>query len=194
MVELKLLKPIFLQALEFSEFAERIQFLDRVCSHDSDLRREADRLLRAYESDDDLLEPTTRVEAKAIAETVRHRISDSVSPMASPGKLIGERYQLLELLGEGGMGSVWKAQQVSPVTRWVALKLVKQGMDSQLILDRFHRERQALAMLDHAHIARVLDGATTDHGQPYFVMEMVEGVPINQYCERHQLDLRDRLE
>ena len=104
------------------------------------------------------------------------------------------RYKLLQQIGEGGMGSVWMAQQESPVRRRVAIKLVRSGMDSKLVLARFEAERQALAMMEHANIAKVFDAGTSDDGRPYFVMELVQGPPITKYCDDKRLSMRDRLE
>jgi len=104
------------------------------------------------------------------------------------------RYKLLQQIGEGGMGSVWMAQQESPVRRRVAIKLVRAGMDSKLVLARFEAERQALAMMEHANIATVFDAGTSDDGRPYFVMELVQGLPITKYCDSNRLSTRDRLE
>jgi serine/threonine protein kinase len=109
-----------------------------------------------------------------------------------PGTRIG-RYKLLQLIAEGGMGSVFMAEQEHPVRRRVALKIVKPGMDTSQVIARFEAERQALAMMDHANIARVLDAGATDAGRPYFVMELVQGVPITDYCDKHQLTPRERL-
>src|SRR5262249_20026582 len=103
-------------------------------------------------------------------------------------------YQLLEPIGEGGMGSVWMAQQHVPVKRLVAVKLIKAGMDSQQVIARFEAERQALALMDHPNIARVLDAGTTGAGRPYLVMDLVKGVPITRYCDEHRLTPRQRLE
>jgi serine/threonine protein kinase len=103
-------------------------------------------------------------------------------------------YRLLQKLGEGGMGTVWMAEQEKPVRRRVALKLIKAGIDNEQIIARFEAERQALSMMDHINIARVLDAGTTDSGQPYFVMELVQGIPLTEYCDKHRLSLRDRLE
>src|SRR6185295_15334176 len=103
-------------------------------------------------------------------------------------------YKLLQQIGEGGMGTVWMAQQTAPVKRLVALKLVKAGMDSRQVIARFEAERQALALMDHPNIARVIDGGTTSAGRPYFVMDLVRGVPITQYCDEHHLTPRQRLE
>jgi eukaryotic-like serine/threonine-protein kinase len=110
-----------------------------------------------------------------------------------PGTLIGP-YKLLQKLGEGGMGEVWMAAQTAGIKRTVALKLVKHGMDSGQVLARFEAERQALALMDHSNIAKVLDAGTTEHGRPYFVMEVVKGIPITKYCDDYKLTLRQRLE
>ena len=110
------------------------------------------------------------------------------------GQVIAGRYTLLEVLGEGGMGTVYRAEQTEPVKRQVALKLIKVGMDSRAVLARFDAERQALALMDHPNIARVYDGGTTAAGQPFFVMELVSGVPITDYCDRQRLPVRARLE
>ncbi|HXG12432.1 MAG TPA: serine/threonine-protein kinase, partial [Gemmataceae bacterium] len=111
-----------------------------------------------------------------------------------PGSLIAGRYKLLEQIGEGGMGTVWMAEQQEPVRRKVALKIIKPGMDSRQVIARFEAERQALALMDHPHIARVFDAGTTPSGRPYFVMELVKGIPITDYCDRNKLSLRQRLE
>src|SRR5262249_37162394 len=110
-----------------------------------------------------------------------------------PGSRIGP-YKLLQLLGEGGFGSVFLAQQEQPVLRKVALKIIKLGMDTRQVVARFEQERQALAMMDHPNIARVLDAGATDTGRPYFVMEFVKGAPIVTYCDKHKLSIRERLE
>jgi serine/threonine protein kinase len=111
-----------------------------------------------------------------------------------PGQVIAGRYTLLDVLGEGGMGTVYRADQTEPVKRPVALKLIRVGMDSRAVLARFDAERQALALMDHPNIARVYDGGTTAAGQPFFVMELVSGVPITEYCDRKRLPVRARLE
>lgn len=110
------------------------------------------------------------------------------------GVVIGGRYTLQDKIGEGGMGEVWVAKQTEPVKRKVALKLIKTGMDSRAVLQRFEQERQALALMDHPHIARVLDGGMTPTGQPFFVMELVNGLPLSKFCDELRLSLRARLE
>src|SRR5205823_8300823 len=115
-------------------------------------------------------------------------------PADVAGTVVGGKYKLLELIGEGGMGEVWMAEQRDPVKRLVALKLIKPGMDSKAVLARFEAERQALAMMDHPNIAKVLDGGTTESGRPYFVMELVKGVPLTDYCDARHLTVRQRLE
>src|SRR5262249_39473064 len=110
-----------------------------------------------------------------------------------PGAVVGP-YKLIEPIGEGGMGTVWMAQQVVPVKRRVAVKLIKAGMDSKQVIARFEAERQALALMDHPNIARVLDAGTTPAGRPYFAMELVKGIPITRYCDDRRLSVRERLE
>src|SRR5262249_11337049 len=118
----------------------------------------------------------------------------NITPIAeAPGTQIGP-YKLLQQIGEGGMGVVFMAEQMHPVRRTVALKIIKPGMDTLQIIARFEAERQALALMDHSNIARVLDAGTTETNRPYFVMELVKGVPITTYCDEHQLTPRQRLE
>ncbi|WP_020474732.1 protein kinase domain-containing protein [Zavarzinella formosa] len=112
---------------------------------------------------------------------------------AEAGAVVGGRYKLIEPLGEGGMGSVWMARQASPMRRTVAVKLIKPGMDSKEVLTRFEAERQALALMDHPNISKVLDAGQTEAGRPFFVMELVRGEPISRYCDDHRLTLRERL-
>ncbi len=110
------------------------------------------------------------------------------------GTAIAGRYTLVEVIGEGGMGAVYRASQTEPVRRQVALKLIKTGMDSRAVLARFDAERQALALMDHPNIARIYDGGLTPAGQPFFVMELVRGVPLTEYCDRQRLSVKERLE
>jgi serine/threonine protein kinase len=174
-------KAIFLAAAEKATPAERAAYLDAVCAGDQVVRQRVEALLRAHD------EPGDPAGTSA----------DASEP---PGTVIAGRYKLLEEIGEGGMGTVWMAEQTEPVRRLVALKLVKPGMDSRAVLARFEAERQALAMMDHPNIAKVLDGGTIGEpgsvsaGRPFFVMELVKGVPITTYCDDRSLTVRQRLE
>jgi serine/threonine protein kinase/tetratricopeptide (TPR) repeat protein len=174
-------REIFAQALEISEAEKRAAFLDRACSGDAALRERVGRLLAERENLGSYLE----VPAAAVATT------DQPARMR-PGLRI-DRYRLLEQIGEGGMGTVWVAEQTEPVKRRVALKLIKPGMDSRQVLSRFEAERQALALMDHPNIAKVYDGGMTDEGRPFFVMEYVKGVPITEYCDSVRLSIQERL-
>jgi len=131
-------------------------------------------------------EPTSGFDEKPQARASEPRAEQ-------PGMLLDGRYKLLENIGEGGMGSVWVADQLKPVKRRVAIKLIKAGMDSKQVLARFEAERQALAVMDHPNIAKILDGGMTDSGRPYFVMEYVKGVPFTDYCNQARLSLKERL-
>jgi serine/threonine protein kinase len=126
--------------------------------------------------------------------SLAHSSQAAIRPATErPGDRIG-RYKLIEQIGEGGMGVVFMAQQTEPVKRVVAVKIIKPGMDSKAVLARFEAERQALAMMDHPNISHVLDAGSTDSGRPFFVMELVKGVPLTQYCDQRRLTPRDRLE
>ena len=120
-------------------------------------------------------------------------VSEEVPTASLIGSVIAGRYKIREEIGEGGMGSVYLAEQARPIRRMVALKLIKPGMDSRAVLARFESERQALALMDHPNIARVLDAGSTEAGRPFFVMELVKGIPITEYCDRHRLGLPERL-
>jgi serine/threonine protein kinase len=178
---------IFMAALDKPSEAERAAFLTEACAGDERLRRRVEALLRAHAEPDDLLDPTAD----------RPDVPGATAPHApgseAAGADIGGRYKLLEAIGEGGMGTVWMAEQRQPIKRRVALKLIKPGMDSKAVLARFESERQALALMEHPNIARVLDAGTTAEGRPFFVMELVKGIPITEYCDRHRLDLNARL-
>jgi non-specific serine/threonine protein kinase/serine/threonine-protein kinase len=130
---------------------------------------------------------------KALSPNHGTELTRAMSPEETSGTLIG-RYHLLQKIGEGGMGEVWLAEQKEPVRRRVALKLIKAGMNTREVIARFESERQALALMDHPAIAKVLDAGSTPQGAPYFVMEYFAGVPITTYCDNHRLNTRERLE
>jgi eukaryotic-like serine/threonine-protein kinase len=170
--------------------AERFQFLDLACKDKPELRSQVDALLRAhFDSGAFLLDPDGGLSNPQTLETRVLNVA-----LEHPGTIIAQRYKLLEAIGEGGMGSVWVAEQTQPVKRKVAVKLIKAGMDSKSVLTRFEAERQALAVMDHPNIAKVLDGGLTEQGRPYFVMEYVKGIPINEYCDSAKLDIAERLQ
>lgn len=131
------------------------------------------------------LAETSDIGSDKFEPSKRRTVTDIV---AAPGTMI-EHYKLLEQIGEGGMGSVYMAQQSTPIKRRVALKIIKPGMDSKHVVARFEAERQALAMMDHSNIAKVLDAGTTDSGLPYFDMELVKGIPITEYCDLEKLTI-----
>ncbi len=161
--------------------SERSQFLAATCADDEPLRRRVEALLEAHENPGSFLadRPTILGPDEPVAER--------------PGTVIGP-YKLLQQIGEGGMGAVFMAEQTQPVQRKVALKIVKPGMDSRQVMARFEAERQALAMMDHPNIAKVHDAGMTESGRPYFVMELVKGVPFTRYCDDQSLTPRERLE
>jgi serine/threonine protein kinase len=172
------LKYLFGAALELKP-KERAAFLDRECNGDTELRHEVEALLAADDDAGSFLEHPT--------EDIRGVLN------AASGTMIGS-YHLLELIGEGGMGQVWLAEQKTPVRRRVAIKLIKAGMDTREVVTRFESERQALALMDHPAIAKVFDAGSTPEGRPYFVMEYVAGIPITDYCDKHKLTIRQRME
>src|SRR6476620_18734 len=176
-------QEIFSAALE-QEPNLRAAYLDLACGHDAELRRRLDKLLQCHGHDGAYFE---RPAAEALATAPPSPIRET------SGTLIGA-YKLLEQIGEGGMGLVYMAEQQQPVRRLVALKLVKPGMDSKQVIARFEAERQALAMMDHPNIAKVHDAGTTEAGRPYFVMELVRGIPLNEFCDQKQLSVHERLE
>ncbi len=168
------------QALEISTPHERSNYLAEACGDDPALRQEVESLIAAVIANPDFMEsPPEAFFSSELSETVGDTI---------------ERYELLKQIGEGGFGNVYLAQQKSPVVRQVALKVIKPGMDSKEVISRFQAERQALALMEHPFIAKVLDAGTTEKGRPYFVMEFVDGVEITKYCRQHELDLKKRLE
>jgi serine/threonine protein kinase/Tfp pilus assembly protein PilF len=175
---------LFLQALTLDSPGEQQKYLDEVCAGDSSLRAEVEALLEASARAGEFLA------CPAHAESLVRTTAEST--VERPGTVIGP-HKLLEQIGEGGMGLVFVAEQQEPIKRRVALKIIKPGMDSRQIIARFEAERQALAMMDHPHIAKVLDGGTTSDGRPYFVMELVRGKPITEYCDAHRLTTPERL-
>ncbi len=177
------LREIFLAVLDQAP-EQREAYLEKICAGDEQLRSNLAVMLKAQAQGDGPLDRAAFREEQTAAY-------DKVSEV--PGTVIGP-YKLLEQIGEGGMGTVWMAQQTEPVKRLVAVKLIKAGMDSRQVIARFEAERQALALMDHANIARVLDAGTTSAGRPYFVMDLVKGMPITRYCDEHHLTPRQRLE
>jgi serine/threonine protein kinase/tetratricopeptide (TPR) repeat protein len=177
---------IFTAALE-RPAPDRPAYLEMACGTDVELRARVEALLAAHADAGSFLDYGS--ESSAVQGTTRN------GPAAGegPGTTIGP-YKLLELIGEGGMGAVWMAEQREPMQRKVALKILKAGMDTRQVVARFEAERQALALMDHPNIARVFDGGTTAGGRPYFVMELVKGTPITRYCDEHRLTPRERLE
>src|SRR5215831_6571687 len=176
-------QTLFAEALERTDPQERAAFLDQACQGEPSLRQRIERLLAQHEHAGAFLEASPLSAVQTIDEPATER----------PGTVIGP-YKLLQQIGEGGMGVVWMAEQTKPVQRKVALKVIKPGMDSRQVIARFEAERQALAMMDHVNIARVFDGGTTENGRPYFVMELVHGIPITKYCDDNHLTPRERLE
>jgi serine/threonine protein kinase len=176
-------KAIFSEALDIESGAHREEFLDRACSGDEDLRAEVEDLLSAVANAGSFMsgpiwsgEPTLDHPAKP----------------EGPGQMLGP-YKLRERLGEGGMGVVWAAEQKEPLRRKVAIKVIKPGMDSSQVIARFEAEREALSLMEHPNIARVLDAGSTELGRPYFVMELIHGLPITDYCDAQKLPIRQRL-
>ena len=176
-------EQIFHEAVEISDPKERAAFLNRACRKDEKLRIAIEALLQADEAAGDFLE---------FPAVEPNLTLDKITSIEGPGTKIG-RYKLLELIGEGGMGLVYLAEQAEPVKRRVALKVIKPGMDSKEVIARFESERQALALLDHPNIAHVFDAGTTATGRPYFVMEYVKGMSIIRYCDEHKLSIEQRL-
>jgi WD40 repeat protein/serine/threonine protein kinase len=163
---------------------QRAAYLDRACDADPELRREVESLLRAHDASCSFMQDRPS----------RARTTEEYEPITEgPGTVIGP-YKLMEQIGEGGFGLVFVAEQQQPVRRKVALKVIKPGMDTRQVIARFEAERQALALMDHPNIAQVFDAGTTESGRPYFVMELVKGIPIIEYCDHQQLTAGERLE
>ncbi len=172
-------RELFIEARAINDPQRRQEFLDSACGSDQSLRQRIDSLLAADISPDSFL---SNLDATLEREPICEQPGDSIGP-----------YRLLQSIGEGGFGVVFMAEQVEPVRRTVALKVIRPGMDSRQVIARFEAERQALAMMDHPHIAKVLDAGTTPTGRPYFVMELVKGIAITSYCDTKRLSLGERL-
>jgi serine/threonine protein kinase/tetratricopeptide (TPR) repeat protein len=195
-------EAVFFAALDKHDPIERAAYLDAACAGEPDLRARVERLLAVHPRWGDLLEPSatgpktgpftpnSTITTTYVPQSV---VSDDMDVHAHEGAVIAGKYTLVKVVGEGGMGSVWLAKQTEPVKRMVAVKLIKAGMDSRQVLARFEAERQALALMDHPNIAKVLDGGLHNN-RPYFVMELVKGVPITDYCDQRKLTPRQRLE
>ncbi len=192
-------RTIFLDALEKTDPVEQAAFLEQACGGNDLLRLRVEQLIKSLdEAGTFMAAPAGRADAPAdlvgsSGGGSPPAATDSRPVVEGPGTRIGP-YKLLERIGDGGMGVVFMAEQQTPVRRKVALKIIKPGMDSNHVIARFEAERQALALMDHPNIATVLDAGTTGTGRPYFVMELVKGVAITEYCDRNQLSPRQRLE
>jgi serine/threonine protein kinase/tetratricopeptide (TPR) repeat protein len=197
-------EALFHRALEMSP-DERAAFLDQACGGNAVLRRRVEDLLRAHDSPGSfMVKPAAPPEATVVPDPGPGAGEDKPAPREGeatgpgvPTESAGGRvgpYRLLQQIGEGGMGAVFMAEQTQPVRRRVALKVIKPGMDTRQVIARFEAERQALALMDHPNIAKVLDAGTTASGRPFFVMELVHGVPITKYCDERRLTPRQRLE
>jgi serine/threonine protein kinase/tetratricopeptide (TPR) repeat protein len=186
------LESLFAAAMQ-KPAVERAAYVEQACADDPALRQRVYDLLRAQEGAGSFLEsrgPPSPLAAKAEAVSGLATTDDPISER--PGTVIGP-YKLMEQIGEGGMGLVFVAEQQQPLRRRVALKVIKPGMDTRQVVARFEAERQALALMDHPNIARVLDGGETEGGRPYFVMDLVKGEPITEYCDQNQVPVRGRL-
>lgn len=177
-------EELFHRALELKDSEKRAAYLDEVCAGDEGLRAQVDALLRWDGEAGGFMD---------LPDRDPNATRDATSIPDMTGTEIG-RYKLLEKIGEGGMATVYMAEQRHPICRRVALKIIKLGMDTKQVIARFEAERQALAMMDHPNIATVLDAGTTETGRPYFVMELVRGLPITKFCDTNNLTTRERLE
>src|SRR5262245_42966095 len=189
-------RDIFLAALDQTP-GDRAAYLDEVCGDDPALRQRVDALLRANDDPGAFLSEANRGAGEdGVGATgartprpdeARQRCTTDYRSEVEPGLVVASRYTLQEKIGEGGMGEVWVAKQTEPVKRKVALKLIKAGMDTKAVLQRFEAERQALALMDHPNIAKVLDGGMTAERRPFFVMELVNGLPLTRFCDEAKL-------
>ncbi len=188
---------VFFTALQIADPGERKAFIDQACAGKPDLRSLVEEMLASEEEAARWL----TLEPSALVSTVAELHADASKPGSASRKLVDSQvggridcYRVLERIGEGGCGVVYMAEQESPVHRRVALKVIKPGMDTERVIARFEAERQALALMEHPNIARVLDAGATEAGRPYFVMELVQGVRITDYCDQQNLDTRQRLD
>jgi serine/threonine protein kinase len=179
-------ESVFAAALAIPRPANRAAYLQNLCAGNPALRQEVEALLAAHAADNPLDRPPAD-----LAATAYHDATDTGPSPAEVGDRIG-LYRLMEQIGEGGFGLVFVAEQSEPVRRKVALKVLKPGLDTRDIVARFEAERQALALMDHPNIARVLDAGSTPSGRPYFVMELVRGLPITDYSDGQKLAPQDR--
>ncbi len=190
---------LFVAALAISDPARRVAYLQAECKGNAPLQKRIEVLLAANVQsrnplDNPIISPGNGQTASFASADRKAQTEDYGGPTAHVGSVLAGKYKLLEAIGEGGMGTVWVAEQTQPVRRKVALKLIKAGMDSKSVLARFEAERQALAVMDHPNIAKVLDGGLTETGRPFFVMEYVKGVPITEYCDATRLSIPERLQ
>jgi serine/threonine protein kinase len=176
-------KSIFAKAIEISSPSEREAYLKSACADQSGLLEEVEELLKAFDNAGSFMEGGEGQEETVELRSVQERPGTSIGP-----------YKLLQEIGEGGFGVVYMAEQERPVRRKVALKIIKPGMDTKEVIARFEAERQALALMEHPNIAHVLNAGTTENGRPYFVMELVRGVPLTDYCDEANLGTHERLE
>ena len=193
-------ESLFREALARPDPHERAAFLDEACAGKSQLRAAVEALLAAHETAPGsppmpLSRPPATgdyaPEPEAVSTTAESPRATADPLAAADVVVVAGRYTLAEKIGEGGMGDVWVAQQTEPVKRQVALKLIKAGMDTQAVLPRFEQERQALALMDHPNIARVFDGGMTADRRPFFVMELVNGLPLTRFCDEAKLGVRE---
>ncbi|MBM3883214.1 MAG: hypothetical protein FJ387_26460 [Verrucomicrobia bacterium] len=185
-------REVFLGALERSDPATRAAYIEAACGGDDRLRAAVEGLLAHDRADDFLETPVMDVPWRPATGRVEASVAGVPSLVERAGDRIG-RYKLLQAIGEGGVGTVFMAEQEEPVRRRVALKVIKAGMDTKAVIARFESERQALALMDHPNIAKVLDAGASETGRPYFVMELVRGIRITQYCDENHLPTQDRL-
>jgi serine/threonine protein kinase/WD40 repeat protein len=187
-------RELFLHAVGTLQPEQWDGYVGEACGGDAGLEQQVGQMLQVHREAGSFLDRPAAALGAAGAFTALHgQQGPTVPHRERPGTVIGP-YKLLQQIGEGGMGVVWMAEQTQPVQRKVALKVIKPGMDSQEVMARFEAERQALAMMDHVNIARVFDAGATESGRPYFVMELVHGVPITKYCDDNHLTPRERLE